>query len=397
MHLAPTVREAIGPYPAGLGRPAAHLFAGVPDVRLAPVLQSLGTTRGRPTARRRRRGRRARRPATACSNWYGPPTRPSRRSSSSLAGGPPIGRVRQTQLMPAGEQPTPPQRLVARGLLVQIDSQTVELPREVGLALRGEQSIAVQTDPAPILTVDRTPAELDRLGTTAVLARPAAHRDPRRLVVGRASPANCARAASASGSLRRTARDLGCDEPTAALIAETAQAAGLIGDDQRPRAGLPAHARVRQLAPRTAGRAGGPAVASAWLAMTRQPSLVNQRGERERVITALGPDAERGMIPALRSTVLATIAALPPGSAPAIARDGPGPAQLAGTASRRCPTRRQPRRSWPRPTSSASPPRAGSPATAAPCSTAAAPSPSRCSTAPCPSRSTTCSSSRTSP
>ena len=31
--------------------------------------------------------------------------------------------------------------------------------------------------------------------------------------------------------------------------------------------------------------------------MTRQPSLVSQRGERDRVITALGPDAERGTHP----------------------------------------------------------------------------------------------------
>ena len=51
--------------------------------------------------------------------------------------------------------------------------------------------------------------------------------------------------------------------------------------------------------------------------MTRQPSLVSQRGERDRLITALGPDAERGTIPALRRQVLDVLLALPPGARPA--------------------------------------------------------------------------------
>ncbi|HVU91717.1 MAG TPA: hypothetical protein VHC23_05745, partial [Jatrophihabitans sp.] len=39
--LVPTVRESVGPYPAGLGRPAGTLFAMVPDVLLVPVLRHL--------------------------------------------------------------------------------------------------------------------------------------------------------------------------------------------------------------------------------------------------------------------------------------------------------------------------------------------------------------------
>ncbi|MDT4941676.1 MAG: hypothetical protein QOJ34_1765, partial [Pseudonocardiales bacterium] len=39
----------------------------------------------------------------------------------------------------------------------------------------------------------------------------------------------------------------------------------------------------------------------------------------DRMITALGPDAERGTIPTLRRTVLGTLAAVPPGAAPASA------------------------------------------------------------------------------
>ena len=51
--------------------------------------------------------------------------------------------------------------------------------------------------------------------------------------------------------------------------------------------------------------------------MTRQPNLVGQRGERDRVITVLSPDTERGTIPALRNQALALLTPLAPGAAPA--------------------------------------------------------------------------------
>ena len=57
-------------------------------------------------------------------------------------------------------------------------------------------------------------------------------------------------------------------------------------------------------------------VAQAWLSMTRQPGLVGGRGDRDRVVNALGPDAERGTAPALRRDVLDLLAELAPGSAP---------------------------------------------------------------------------------
>ena len=55
-----------------------------------------------------------------------------------LAAGPPVGVVRDA-LVPAviAGSDAPPHRLIGRGLLVPIDAQTVELPREVGRLLRG--------------------------------------------------------------------------------------------------------------------------------------------------------------------------------------------------------------------------------------------------------------------
>lgn len=313
VHLVNTAREAVGPYPAGLGRPAEVLFAGMSDLQLAGVLRSLGL----PPAAQPRAGEQA---AAALAD----PKRVAeliaecdateREILDRLAAGPPVGVVRNAQLLPAPEDFAPPHRLITRGLLVPIEAQTVELPREVGLALRSAPFGTVEPEPAPIPTVERTAAELDRLGTTAVL-------DVLRRVeeLGeswtRQPPAQLRSGGLGVRDLRRTARDLGVDESTAAVLVETAYAAGLLaattGADP---VYLPTVEfdiwRRHEPAQRWAD------LAQAWLAMSRQPSLVSQRGERDRVITALGPDAERGTIATLRRHVLGVLATLPPGAAP---------------------------------------------------------------------------------
>ena len=55
-----------------------------------------------------------------------------------LAAGPPIGTVGDALLpVDRASDATSPRRLIARGLLIPVDMQTVELPREVGLVVRG--------------------------------------------------------------------------------------------------------------------------------------------------------------------------------------------------------------------------------------------------------------------
>ncbi len=315
VHLTSTVRDAVGPYPAGLGRPAATLLATVSDIQLVPVLRALGL----PPAAQPRAGR-------AVAEVLAEPERVAALIADAdaaeleildrLAAGPPVGTVRNTRLAATDAELSPPHRLINRGLLVPLDSQRVELPREVGRVLRGERPAApASAEPPELATVDREPAELDRLGTTAVL-------ETLRLVDALAEswtthPPPLLRSGGLGvRELRRLARDLGVDDATAALVAEVAYAASLINSTNGPEpVFLPSTEfdlwRGRDTAPRWV------ALASAWLAMTRQPSLVNQRGDRDRVITALGPDAERGTIPALRRQVLDVLTALPPGAAPA--------------------------------------------------------------------------------
>ncbi len=234
-----------------------------------------------------------------------------------LTAGPPIGKVRDA-LVPSDplDASSPPHRLVARGLLVATDAQTVELPREVGLALRGEHPLGtVEADPPAVDSVQRSPAELDRLGSTAVL-------DTLRRVeaLGEAWTDRAPSVLRGGGvgvrELRRTARELDVDEPTVALIVEVAAAAGLIAATHTADPVFlptPEYDTWRHRAP----AARWSALAAAWLVMTRQPSLINQRDDRDRLITALGPDGERGTVPALRRNVLTELADLPPGTAPA--------------------------------------------------------------------------------
>lgn len=317
VHVVPTVREAFGPYPAGLGRPAAALFPLVPDISLVPVLRTLGL----PPAAQPRAGMsvaaRVADPAWLRETLAAVPD-DERDVLERLAAGPPLGTVRSAHVTD-DEELDAPHRLMTRGLLVPLDAQRVELPREVGLAIRSSLAAPDSSAPPPIRLVERAPGELDRLGTTAVL-------EVLRLVDAladgwsRQPPATLRSGGLGVRDLRRTARDLGLDESRTAVVVETAYAAGLINAStgMEP-AFLPTPDydvwRQRSTAQRWT------ALASAWLAMTRQPSLINQRGDRDRVISALGPDVERGTMPALRRQVLALLTDIAPGAAPAERED----------------------------------------------------------------------------
>lgn len=309
LHIAPSVRESLGAYPGGLGRPALQLLRQVSDVHLVAVQRSLGL----PQQAQPRAGAAIaevladRMRVNELIAAVGPAERDV---LDRLAAGPPVGVVRVRD--PGSEAPAV--RLLERGLLVPVDAQTVELPREVGLALRPSPLGRLETEPPAIDVNERSPAELDRLGTTAVL-------DLLRLVDALADawtanpPAQLRAGGVGVRDLRRTAKDLGVDEWVIALVVEVAAAAGLINATQgyEP-VYLPTDDfdtwRRRDSAARWSE------LALAWLAMTRRPGAIGQRGERDRLITLLSPDVERGTIPALRSQTLELLNTLAPGTAP---------------------------------------------------------------------------------
>jgi hypothetical protein len=312
--LTPFVVEALGPYPAALGRPAINLLRNSSDLVLAPVLRSLGEA----PASQPRSG------STIAALLADPDhiakllaaTDPDERAVlERLDAGPPVGLVRDAQQGLEDDDAPAPKRLIARGLLVAIDAQSVELPREVGLALRGAAALAaVEPEPPTIEALDRTPAEADRSGATAVL-------ELLRLVESLADdwtqhpPAMLRTGGVGVREMRRTIRTLGIDEPMGAMVIELAAAAGLIAATNGitptylPTPEFDTWVR-REPAERWA------TLAVAWLGMTRQPSLIGQRDERERLITVLGPDAERSTVANLRRTVLGLVASIAPGATP---------------------------------------------------------------------------------
>lgn len=284
LQVVPTVDEVLGPYPAGLGRPGAQLGSGgvVDDpARLRRTLLSA------------------------------PPA--ARAVLERLAAGPPVGTTAEDP----GNGDSPVAWLTGRGLLVATSESTVELPREVALLLRRDSGPlgVLHPDPPAPAGAPVTAGAADAAGTgqamevvrlTAALLEALA-----------AEPAPVLRAGGMGvRDLRRLARAVGVTEPVAALLIETGYAAGLIGEaeaggavDLRPTAGYDTWAG-------TPVAAQWHALVTAWLGMTRQPGLIGDRDNRDRVIGPLSPEAERTGAPALRRTVLQALATLPAGAAP---------------------------------------------------------------------------------
>lgn len=310
IHLSPSVRETLGLYPTGLGRPAALLLRLTSDSNLVPVLRRLGL----PAAAQPRSGAAVAgvlADSERLASLIAESDADERSILTRMAAGPPVGTVRSVR--PAED--SAPGRLMGRGLLVPIDSQRVELPREVGLALRSEQDPVVAVSRPSVREIKRTPGELDLLGTTAV-AEFLRLTDLLAQLWTVHPPALLRSGGVGVRELRRTARELGVEEAWAAVVVEVAFAAGLLNSTSGPDPVYLPTAEYDDWAERdTAAR--WITLATAWLAMSRQPSLVNERGDRDRVITALGPDVERGTVPALRRHVLDTLATLAPGAAPA--------------------------------------------------------------------------------
>lgn len=269
------VRDVVSRYPGGLGRPASTGPAASPE-ELSELLASVEPD--------------------------------ERRILELLAAGPPIGRSS------LGDPTSPVARLLARGLLVRLDAETVELPRQVGLALRGERPLGrIAAHPPELPTHQRGVETVD--GTAATAALEVLRLMDRLLRLWETQPPHVLRSGGLGvRGLRRTARDLQVDEAVAALLVELAAAADLIGESEDA---------PREWVPTTTAdvwAAGGPEVrwallARTWLEMNRVPGLVGQRDEANRPINALSSAASHFLAAQERHRVLAVLAELPPGIA----------------------------------------------------------------------------------
>ena len=113
--------------------------------------------------------------------------------------------------------------------------------------------------------------------------------------------------------LRRVATRLDVEEWQAALLAETAYAAGLLGAGGAVETEwLPTPAYDRWRTDGVADR--WVALVEAWLSSTRVAGLVGGRDDRDKVVAALGPDVERWVAAQVRVELLRLLASVPPGT-----------------------------------------------------------------------------------
>ncbi len=248
-----------------------------------------------------------------------------RRVLDALAAGPPIGRSRAGADGPVG-------RLIARGLLLRVDPDTVELPRQVGLVLRGDRPLGpVAVTPPGIGERDRGRDVVDGTAAGAALG---VLRQVELLIAfwGRTPPPVLRSGGLGVRELRRAAKEMDIEEPVAALLVEIAAAADLVGASDTP---------TPEWMPTTTAdvwAAGGPELrwsllARTWLALPRLPGLVGRKDDAGRPIPALSDGVRRPLAPRDRRRVLAGLAELPPGTAPT------SPAALADLLAWRAPRR----------------------------------------------------------
>ncbi|MBV9312809.1 MAG: helicase-associated domain-containing protein [Pseudonocardia sp.] len=299
--IAPAAAEVVSQYPCGLGRGCAAL---ADKARLDALLAD---------------------------------TQPNeRRVLEALAHDSPIGRSQNNSV--ANGQSGPVQRLVSRGLLVRIDSETVELPREVGLALRGPAPLArLVTEEPSLPIVEHGANRID--GTAAGAVLELLRRVGVLLEAWSAEPPPVLRTGGLGvRELRRASRELGLEPAEAALLIEVVVAAGLVVNSASGRT----TASKTQWIPTTQADlwlAGGPEqrwvqLAKAWLDLPRLPGLIGQRNgddPAERFASPLSDELRRPLAPLDRRRVLDVLAGLPHGQAVA------GPDELAAVLAWRAP------------------------------------------------------------
>ncbi|MCU1593030.1 MAG: DNA-binding protein, partial [Frankiales bacterium] len=230
-----------------------------------------------------------------------------------LSVGPPYGKVRDAQrLTQPGDELSPIGWLLAHGLLVAIDDDTVELPREVALQLRGSGGITISALQPALKTTKLGAAQVDR--AAAHEAADVVAKVEAMLESWSEDPPSVLRAGGLGvRDLKRVAKELEVTEPAAALLVEIAYAAGLLDSTSSVDPDwLPTVAFDRWVASPPEDR--WILLARAWVTMTRLPALVGMRDDRDKAYAALSQDIERSSAPVDRKRVLDLLQESPPGT-----------------------------------------------------------------------------------
>jgi len=203
--------------------------------------------------------------------------------------------------------------LVKAGLLVRLDAVTVEMPREVGLALRGDSPLG------PIPTPPSLPAkkgDIARVDSTAAGQALASLRLLSGLIadVGRSPCPSLKSGGLGVRELRRLAREFGVEEHRVALGLELLAAGGMISTESRGGNNSWQPTTVADEFLAGTDEAAWAQIAGIWLDLRRDPSRAGRRDEAARVTNVLAPDLSWTRGPADRRFVLRALAELPAGA-----------------------------------------------------------------------------------
>lgn len=243
---------------------------------------------------------------------------------AKLTWGPPTGTVDKAERpVTIASARSPVERLLARGLVVPKDANTVVLPRQIGLHLRGGRVFASTRPAPPPLDGKKVSAAIaDRAAAGAAL-------DLVRLVdraleqVGTEPPPVLRTGGIGVRELRSLAGKIGAEEATAAAVLEIAYAAGLVAAVEvgTSEFWLPTSSYDDWLELDLAHRWAQ--LVMAWFTGLRAIGLIGRRDSggataaaRERLINALAPDLERLLAPEIRTLTVQALAEAEAGTAP---------------------------------------------------------------------------------
>ena len=234
-----------------------------------------------------------------------------------LLQGSPMGRTRDAA--PGTPPDRPVQRLLAAGLLRQVDTETVILPRLVGQVMRGELPGPVQlTPPDPAISAT-TVADVDAVAAGAVI-------DLLREVelvletLGATPVPELRSGGLGVRDMKRLTKVTGIDEARLGLILEVSSAAGLIAagmPEPDPHHGVgpywaPTVAADRFVESSTASK--WHRLAITWLDLPGRPSLIGSRGPDGKPYAALSDSLFSTAAPLDRRLLLDVLGDLPPGA-----------------------------------------------------------------------------------
>jgi hypothetical protein len=234
-----------------------------------------------------------------------------------LVSGSPVGRTREAA--PGTPSDRPVQRLLAAGLLRQVDDETVILPRVVGQVLRGEEPGPVSLVPPTPAITSTTAADVDAAAAGSVLDL-LRETEVVLELLGAAPVPELRNGGLGVREAKRLSKVTGIAEQRLGLILEIAAAAGLIS------AGTP-HPEPRDAdgphwAPTVQSDRFGESsaaerwhlLATTWLDLVSRPGLAGRRGPDNKPIAALSDGLFSTAAPLDRRLLLEALAELPVGA-----------------------------------------------------------------------------------